>query len=176
MKFISRLFLIASVLTAMFQSSHSSGGPTVGGNAGNSAWTFSTPAQGGVYPTAIGYMGAGVPAASATLCVFQLANTNPNGVYPSELSLIRSNYVTTNGSNTWMQPGGAETGSLFATITPNPHELGEKEIPLFTSVYLEDGDIEVDVSTTIQTMSGDSRSFFVQGGQNNGGGGGLGHP
>ena len=181
MTFTSRFLLTAAIMAVLLQMQHSEGFQSVGGGGGGSPlWTFDTPVDGGSYAVCPGYLGGGVNGASATLSIFSVTNTNPNGTFPSELNLLRSSYVTTADSDVWIDGAGPEVGALFATITPNPGD--EKVVPLrpvAATAMLEEGEVEQDATTTISLLSGDSVSFFVQGGLGNGnggGGGGLNHP
>ena len=176
MTFTTRLLLSAAAMTVLLQMQHSEGFQSVGGGGGGGGggplWTFNTPVDGGSYASCPGYLGGDVNGASATLAIFSVTNTNPNGTFPSELDLLRSCYVTTLDSNVWISTPGPEVGNLFATITPNPGEETEVPLnPLATTAMLEEGEVEQDVRTIISLLSGDSVSYFVQAGLGNGGGG-----
>jgi hypothetical protein len=179
MTFTTRLLLSAAAMAVLLQMQHSEGFQSVGGGGGGGGvgllWTFDTPVDGGSYAVCPGYMGGGVNGASATLAIFGVTNTNPNGTFPSELNLLRSCYVTTADADVWVSSAGPEVGNLFATITPNPGEETTVPLnPLAVSAMIEEGEVEQDARTIISSMSGDSVAFFVQGGLGNGNGGGGG--
>ncbi len=116
LKLLSLLFLGAAIVGFSNNNVLSFVGPSIEQEHRN--WTFTLPVEGEHISGPVGVVGSGPVNSVATFSQFTQTNTNSNGVYDYELTLVGSSTITTTNSAIWGATGAATVGSSFMTIYP----------------------------------------------------------
>ncbi|MFN9717348.1 MAG: hypothetical protein ACK58L_01555 [Planctomycetota bacterium] len=161
MKFVTRLILVVAIVTAGMQTRFSSGSPGTPTGDG-SRWSISIPRNGAVLSSHPGYLGAGTTRGLASLTVYQQTDHVPGVIYPSELTLLHSEYVSTYGSTTWIARDIGASGDLFAVLLPE--SLGESSggPSLLVETHHDIMSFEeTDVADLVECIGGCSTAFTI---------------